>query len=103
MSNGHNTLGDELAPRRFGNRDACDPLIDNAPDVEEPFGVGLSDLGHLRPTSPFLAHCGISKFPSRVHARRRSTRMRNIAFGVYFRGRRSSLWHESSEIRADDN
>ena len=102
MSNGHNTLGDELAPRRFGNRDACDPLIDNAPDVEEPFGVGLSDLGHLRPTSPFLAHCAISKFPSRVHARRRST-MRNIAFGVYFRGRRSSLWHESSEIRADDN
>jgi hypothetical protein len=60
MSNGHNTFSDELAPRRFRNCDACDPLIDNAPDVEEPLGVGPSDLGHLHPTSPFLAHRGIS-------------------------------------------
>jgi hypothetical protein len=60
MSNGHNTFGDELAPRRLGNRHACDPLIDNAPNVEEPLGGGLSDFGHLHPTSPFLAHRGIS-------------------------------------------
>lgn len=58
MTNDHNTFGDELTPRRFGNRHACYPFIDNAPNVEEPFGVGLSD--HLHRISRCLAHPGIS-------------------------------------------
>jgi hypothetical protein len=114
MTNDHNTFGDELVPRRFGNRHACYPFIDSAPDVEEPFGVGLS--GHLHRTGRFLAHPGISPekkpddtilssllppcspafYPDAEHHF-------NAYFRAYFRARRSSSSHELSESPADDS
>jgi hypothetical protein len=47
---------DALTPRRLRYRNACDPLGNIAPNVQEPFGVDLSIPEHLHLTSWFAAH-----------------------------------------------